>query len=577
MEQFKKDFIENVKPGAIAGWKSNQILPSITVAQAILESNWGRSELATKANNLFGIKGDRDGYAFFINTKEFIDGDMQTVRTHFRWYNEQADSLKDHAGFFTSTEWRTDNYKEVIGETDFKKAAEALEESGYATDPLYAEKLIDIINAYDLDDLDLEAGAIESEPEKHVEDLEPEPEISDEDAKPQPEEVEPVIEHDFVAAIGAGHGLYTAGKRTPDDEREWTFNNVTVKETIRVLNSYGVRTVRLDDPTGQRDVPLRERTAKANRAKADVLVSVHHNAIKGTWGNWTGTESFIYNGGSNPKSRRLAEEVHPRLIEAYELRDRGIKTANFHMLRESNMAAVLTEGAFMDSRIDIKKMRDDEVLKEAGREIAAGILAYAGITEKAAAPVENISGAYTVQKGDTLWGIAQAYGMSVNELKDVNGLSGNLIKPGQKLKVDVEQEEAPAKAPEKTPESAPKPTATYKAGDTVRISTSAGNYATGEPIPDKYKGVPYKIQSVKSDRVLIEKLFSWVFKKDLVGGAAPLKAGSKVTIKPSASTYSTGETIPAKYKGVEYTAKQVTDSKVLIDELMSWVNKSDIS
>ena len=565
MSDFRNEFISKVSSGAIETWKTHKILPSITVAQAILESNWGRSELAKNANNLFGIKGDRDGFAYFINTKEYIDGEMKTVRTHFRWYHEQADSLKDHGKFFTSTDWRKENYKRVIGETDFKKAAEYLEESGYATDPMYAEKLIDIINEYDLDDLDLEAGAIKSEPEKHPEDIEPEPEVGE--VKPQPEKVEPVIEHDEVVAVGAGHGLFTGGKRTPDDEREWSFNNVTVREIIRVLNGYGIRTVRLDDPSGKRDVPLRERVAKANKAKADILVSVHHNAITGNWGDWTGTETFVYNQGTQTESMKLAKEVHPRLIKAYGLRDRGIKRANFHMLRQSNMPAILTEGAFMDSRIDIKKMRDEEVLREAGRAIAAGILSYFNINEKASTPVAS-DGTYVVKKGDTLWGISQAYGMSVQELKDLNNLKSDIIKPSQKLKV--------AKTPEKAPVSKPKPVVGYSKGDTVRIAQTAQKYATGEPIPDKYKGVPYQIRSVKSDRVLIEQLFSWVLTKDLAGVKTDFEPFDKVRIKSSAQKYVTGETIPKKYKEKEYTVHQVTSDKVLIKELMSWVKKSDV-
>src|SRR5690625_1294415 len=85
-----------------------------------------------------------------------------------------------------------------------------------------------------------------------------------------------------VVAIDAGHGMGTAGKRTPDGEREWSFNSVVAQSIIDNLKSYkGVKTVRLDDPTGKRDVPLRERTNKANGAKADILISCHHNANTG--------------------------------------------------------------------------------------------------------------------------------------------------------------------------------------------------------------------------------------------------------------------------------------------------------
>ena len=95
-----------------------------------------------------------------------------------------------------------------------------------------------------------------------------------------------------LIAVDAGHGLHTAGKRTPDGEREWSFNNRVVIALIDELHRLGLRTIRLDDASGQRDVPLGERTRKANNAKADVLVSVHHNALTGRWGTHTGTEIY---------------------------------------------------------------------------------------------------------------------------------------------------------------------------------------------------------------------------------------------------------------------------------------------
>lgn len=181
-----------------------------------------------------------------------------------------------------------------------------------------------------------------------------------------------------LIAVDAGHGLHTAGKRTPDGEREWSFNNKVVIALIDELHRLGLRTVRLDDPSGQRDVPLGERTRKANNAKADVLVSVHHNALTGRWGNHTGTEIYSYPGSK--KSKELADKVQPKLAGTYGLRNRGAKTANFHMLRESNMPAILTEGGYMDSRIDIVKLRDNEVLKQAGINIARGVANYLGVS-----------------------------------------------------------------------------------------------------------------------------------------------------------------------------------------------------
>src|SRR5690606_25079082 len=159
-----------------------------------------------------------------------------------------------------------------------------------------------------------------------------------------------------------------------------------VLAAIKYLNEYeGVKIVRLDDPTGKRDVPLKERTDKANKAKADVLVSIHHNALAGKWGTHGGTEVFTYI-GNWPDAERLAKLVLDRILKAYGLRNRGLKKADFHMVRESKMPAILIEGGFMDSTVDIKKMRDDKVLDAAGKGIAEALAVYFGLKKKKPAP-----------------------------------------------------------------------------------------------------------------------------------------------------------------------------------------------
>lgn len=188
-------------------------------------------------------------------------------------------------------------------------------------------------------------------------------------------------------AIDAGHGINTAGKRTPAGEREWTFNNKVVLAIIAELQKYdNVQILRLDDPTGQRDVPLTERTNKANSWGADVVISIHFNASTGRWGNHTGTETYTYNRtkSTNAKSVEIARVVQAAMLKAWGLRDRGLKTANFHMVREPNGPAVLTEGGFMDSNIDIKVMRDDAKLAEGGREIAIALAGYYNLKLKSA-------------------------------------------------------------------------------------------------------------------------------------------------------------------------------------------------
>lgn len=183
-------------------------------------------------------------------------------------------------------------------------------------------------------------------------------------------------------AIDAGHGLNTSGKRTPADEREWSFNNKVALACIAKLNTYqNVQTLRLDDPTGKTDIPLKTRTDKANSWNADALVSCHHNAYLGKWGNHGGVETITQT-ISQKASVDIAKAIHPRVVKAMGLADRGLKTMNLHMTRESRMPAVLVEGGFMDSSIDIIAMRSDAKLKAQGEAIAEGLAAYFKLVSK---------------------------------------------------------------------------------------------------------------------------------------------------------------------------------------------------
>ena len=182
--------------------------------------------------------------------------------------------------------------------------------------------------------------------------------------------------------VDAGHGLNTAGKRTPDGEREWTFNDAVLRAFIAELSLYeGVEIKRFDDPTGKTDVPLQTRTDGANAWKADYYMSFHHNALSAKWGDWTGVETYVY---TNPgeKALALANAIHPAVVSAYGLRDRGVKRANLHIVRETKMPAILIEGGFMDSRIDIVKLRDKAVLEGAGKAIAQAFAKFAKLSKK---------------------------------------------------------------------------------------------------------------------------------------------------------------------------------------------------
>ncbi|MGX7099420.1 glucosaminidase domain-containing protein, partial [Globicatella sanguinis] len=151
-------FINAVKNGAISGWHKHKILPSISIAQAVLESGWGGSDLSKAPNyNLFGIKASDDWAGEVVNmpTQEWSQSKgYYWIRANFRKYNSWDESIEDHGSFFTNTPWRKQNYARVIGEKDYKVAAKMLRECGYATDVNYPSKLIKIVDQYNLTQYD---------------------------------------------------------------------------------------------------------------------------------------------------------------------------------------------------------------------------------------------------------------------------------------------------------------------------------------------------------------------------------------------------------------------------------------
>ena len=159
----KNTFLGSIKEEAISGWKLYKILPSITGAQASLESANGTSKLAKEANNIFGIKGSYNGQSYLHDTWEVNKlGKRIETKDSFRKYPDIQTSIIDRGEFFTSTPWRVENYKHVIGETSYKKAARALLKSVYATDPQYANKLISFIEQNKLYEWDKEAFQLDS-------------------------------------------------------------------------------------------------------------------------------------------------------------------------------------------------------------------------------------------------------------------------------------------------------------------------------------------------------------------------------------------------------------------------------
>lgn len=142
----KKSFIEKVWPIAEEEFKRSGIYPHIPTIQSAHESDWGRSGLTIKANNLFGFTGEswqqQGRPVIVLSTKEFEGGKWITVNRPFRSYDSWDGSIGDWAKLM-----QFPRYKDAFScakKGDIEGFAKNVASAGYATDPNYADKLVNL-------------------------------------------------------------------------------------------------------------------------------------------------------------------------------------------------------------------------------------------------------------------------------------------------------------------------------------------------------------------------------------------------------------------------------------------------
>ncbi|ROR30458.1 N-acetylmuramoyl-L-alanine amidase [Mobilisporobacter senegalensis] len=195
----------------------------------------------------------------------------------------------------------------------------------------------------------------------------------------------------YLIAVDSGHGMQTAGKRTPAIPKVWfgkkkgsiihekEFNKPTAEFLIEALKRCGFDTINVSP--GTVDISLKERYTKANNVNADIFVSKHYNSQDNKWGDENGIETIISQYASD-KTKRLAKLVQKELVKAHKRRDRGVKTDiessgfNIAVLRNTKMPAILTESGFMDNLEEAKTMLDPAFQKKDAEATCVAICKY---------------------------------------------------------------------------------------------------------------------------------------------------------------------------------------------------------
>ncbi|HJW02119.1 MAG TPA: flagellar assembly peptidoglycan hydrolase FlgJ [Azospira sp.] len=142
-----RDFVNRVWPHAVEASQATGVPAQFLVAHAALETGWGKSEIrradGSSSHNLFGVKAGKNwnGATVDATTTEYVGGTAQTTKEKFRAYGSYAEAFRDYASLL-----QRPRFSGVVGQQDGTEFARSLQQAGYATDPMYADKLSRIIN-----------------------------------------------------------------------------------------------------------------------------------------------------------------------------------------------------------------------------------------------------------------------------------------------------------------------------------------------------------------------------------------------------------------------------------------------
>lgn len=224
----------------------------------------------------------------------------------------------------------------------------------------------------------------------------------------------------FKIAIDVGHGLYVAGKQTPDGIKEWTLNDKVRDKVVDILKPYDVSILHVDNDEGEVNESLFKRVDTYMRAGVASLTSIHHNALNGTWNSATGVEVYV-DKNCTEQDMRLANLIYNRLVAYTGLRGRGVKKANFQVINQNAIPAVLVEGGFMDGTNDYKVITSDAGQTAYAKAVAEALIEFHGLKKKVDTASATNETSYTLKQ--FIKDVQKACGASVDGIAGPETLS----------------------------------------------------------------------------------------------------------------------------------------------------------
>ncbi|MBI1224395.1 MAG: LysM peptidoglycan-binding domain-containing protein [Bacteroidetes bacterium] len=392
------DYINKYKKIAVSEMDRAGIPASIKLAQALLESNAGKSELARKANNHFGIKchSDWTGKTYELEDDDY-DQFGNLTKSCFRKYKDAEDSFIAHSEFLRDPK-KANRYGFLfrLETTDYKRWAKGLKSSGYATAGNYDDRLIKIIETYKLYEYD--RLSTDNFPDGR-----------------------PSNDKDFIAGLDL--------RRVNDVRVIFAKNNVTVEDISQKSNVSIKRLEKYNEilPVVTKPLPDDTRIYIQPKRCGRRGGSKWHYVKEGET-IFDISQLYGIKAKRLRRRNRVPDDTEVQVNQRLKLRGFNIRKGDRPRLETEPKPTQTVPPLLPDDGF----MQDDDVQPDPidTTTTTPTIPTTPPTTDQPAGAVYH-----TVEKGDTLYNISRRYGLSVDTLKQLNNLTDNTISIGQKLRV----------------------------------------------------------------------------------------------------------------------------------------------
>ena len=507
---YQQQFINQIAPYAQSVASANDLYASVMMAQAILESSWGQSALAQAPNyNLFGIKGSYNGQTVYMNTLEFLNGQWVTKNEPFRRYPSFGESFADNARTLKTVSFQSGVYYYAgawKSNTTSYRDATAWLTGRYATDPNYASSLNRIIETYGLTQYDTPGSGTSTITPGNV-------------------STGGAVVGGSSYTVASGDTLWAIANRFGVSIAQLKSWNGLTNDTIYVGQKLSIQTgtgnTAVNTPTTPTPAPSVTNPSSTGQTYTVVAgdsvwkIANQFGISMENLRNWNNIQNNLIYPGQVLKISQSTTMVKPSVSTPTKPAPSQVTTtpsqstsqtsASYTVKSGDSLWAIATKHGLSVAQLKSMNSLSSDVIYP-GQQLKVSATSNATTTtpsqgtntpttsassQTASTPSSTSTTSYTVKAGDSLWAIATKHGLSVAQLKSMNGLSSDVIYPGQQLKVSktasttaatptpvTNKATTTASAPSQTastPSSASTASYTVKAGDSLwAIATKHG-------------------------------------------------------------------------------------------------------